>query len=264
MKALFVSSVVAQLFLITGQVWADYTLVLKNGRRLTIESYREEAGMIKFRGLGGEIAIPRDQIESIQDAGDKAATGFSVPTRAEPPRTATPQPTLNPNLGPKAVEQTPGTQKPDDARAQEEKEYQEKLRAITERLKQLREQYALETRGNTGPEPHLFTSEEAFRGHQQDLLSRLKDAQNNPGPVADAGPVNLVTSATEGAPPRTREIRPESRTEPIGPPPIENYTPREKLLSNLRRDIAEAQKQRQQLIDEMRAKNFDTGSLFIE
>jgi uncharacterized coiled-coil protein SlyX len=263
MRALIVTSVVTQLLLTVGQVWADYTVVLKNGRRLTIENYREDAGVIRFRGLGGEIAIPRDQIESIQDTGS-GATGFSVPTRSEPPTAQPSQPTLNPNLAPKLVEQAPGKQKTDEARAREEKEYQEKLKALTEKLKQLREQYAAATRGNTGSEPNLFTSEEAFRGHQQDLLSRLKDAQNNPGPAPDAGPEYLVTSATEGRAPQTREVRLPARTEPIGPPPIESYTPQEKLLSNLRRDIADTQKERQQLIDEMKAKNFDTGSLFLE
>ena len=263
MKHIFAASVAAQLLLPAATAWPDYTLILKNGRRITVQSYREEPGSIRFRGMGGEIAIPREQIESIQDAGPGAATGFTVPTHAEPAATQKSQPTLNPNLGPKVAERPTG-QKPDEARAREEKEYQEKLKALTERLKQLREQYALETRGNTGPEPHLFTTEEAFRGHQQDLLSRLKDAQNNPNPVPDAGPVNLVTSASEDAPPVTREVRPQARSEPIGPPPIESYTPREKLLSNLRREMADAQKERQQLIDEMKAKNFETGSLFLE
>src|SRR5580765_3956356 len=52
----------------TVPVWADYTLVLKNGRRITVQSYREEGRMIKFRGLGGDIGISRDQIQSIQKA----------------------------------------------------------------------------------------------------------------------------------------------------------------------------------------------------
>jgi hypothetical protein len=236
--------------------------VLKNGRRITVESYREEGGSIKFRGMGGEIGIAKEQIESIEDTGQSGATGFSVPTRAEiTPRKT--EPTLSPNLGPKA-EREPATQSIDDARAKEEKEYREKLKAITEKLKQLREQYARETRGNSGSEPYLFTTEEAFRGHQQDLLSRLKEAQQNPGPPPDAGPVNLITSSSQGAPPTTREVRPEPRSEPIGPPPIENYTAREKLLVDLRRQIVETEKQRDQLIEEMRAKNFDTGSLFLE
>ena len=36
---------------------AQYVLVLKNGRQITVQSYREDGTMIKFNGLGGEIGI---------------------------------------------------------------------------------------------------------------------------------------------------------------------------------------------------------------
>src|SRR5215475_14341968 len=51
-----------------GPVWADYTLILKNGRRITVQSYREEGRMIKFCSLGGDVGISKDQIQSIQKA----------------------------------------------------------------------------------------------------------------------------------------------------------------------------------------------------
>ena len=51
-----------------GPALADYTLVLKNGRRITVQSYREEGRMIKFHGLGGDIGISKDQIQSIEKA----------------------------------------------------------------------------------------------------------------------------------------------------------------------------------------------------
>ncbi|MEK7783570.1 MAG: hypothetical protein AAB279_06560, partial [Candidatus Binatota bacterium] len=61
-----------------GYLSADYTLILKNGRRITVESYREEGGMIKFRGLGGEIGISREQIQSILKAGEPQSRGMSL------------------------------------------------------------------------------------------------------------------------------------------------------------------------------------------
>src|SRR4030095_3935054 len=94
-----------------GLAWADYTLVLKNGRRITVQSYREEGRMIKFRGLGGNIGISKDQIQSIQ----KADPG---------------EPTLDQTQlqGSAAVPQTP--ERPpilEEEKAKEEKEYQQKL-----------------------------------------------------------------------------------------------------------------------------------------
>ncbi len=53
------------LFCWTGPLFADYTLLLKNGRRITVKSYREEGGKIKVYGLGWEMGFSRDQIESI-------------------------------------------------------------------------------------------------------------------------------------------------------------------------------------------------------
>jgi hypothetical protein len=51
---------------LTVPALADYTLILKNGRRITVETYRQEGRMIKFHALGGEIGISKDQIQSIE------------------------------------------------------------------------------------------------------------------------------------------------------------------------------------------------------
>ncbi len=53
------------LFCWTGPLFADYKLVLKNGRSITVQRYREEGGKIIVYSLGGEFAIAKDQIESI-------------------------------------------------------------------------------------------------------------------------------------------------------------------------------------------------------
>jgi hypothetical protein len=228
------------LFYWPSAVSAEYVVVLKNGRRITVQSYREEGSVIKFRGLGGEIGISKDQIQSIQKDDDQArpSTSFKGLEPTPPPAkgiTAENKKITPPSHDGKAAnsEEALAAQK-----AKEEKEYQEKLRELTERLKELRDRYAAETRGNTGPEPLLFTSEEAFRGHQDDLISRLRDAQKiAPGP----GPAVVTPQAV---------------------PPL--YTDRQKVLSELRNQIYELEKQRAALIEEMRQKKFDTGSLFLD
>ena len=110
----------------TGPVWADYTLVLKNGRRITVQSYREEGRMIKFRGLGGDIGISKDQIQSIQ--------------KADPGEPALEQTQLQePAAGPQAAERS---LTPEEEKAKEEKEYQQKLVELTGQLKEVRDRYS--------------------------------------------------------------------------------------------------------------------------
>jgi hypothetical protein len=225
---------------------ADYTLVLKNGGRITVQSYREEGGAIKFQGLGGEIGIGKDQIQAIRKSGeaDPAALDVSRPAPVssapvkEPVIDETQSKASVSEVKPPVPEETPAEQK-----AKEEKAYQEKIRHLTERLKELRERYSAETRGNKGPDPAFFTTEEAFQRHQDDLLSRLRDAQNNP-----AGP-GSTGAGVAGA--RSNDV----------PPP---YTERQRTLSELRNQTNQLENQRQSLIDEMRQKGFDTGSLFLE
>src|SRR5262245_32552075 len=57
---------------------ADYTIELKNGRRITVQTYREEAGMIKFTGLGGEIGLSKDQVLAIRPANPGDAGSFDI------------------------------------------------------------------------------------------------------------------------------------------------------------------------------------------
>jgi hypothetical protein len=128
-------------------------------------------------------------------------------------------------------------------REDEEKAYLQKVKEINEQLKQLRDHYALITRGNKGSEPSFFTTEEAFRGHQEDLLSRLRDAQFRAQGLPSGG------NAT--SPPFS-----------LNAPPA--YSEKQKELSDLRNRIGELEDQRQRLIDEMKAKNFDTASLLLD
>jgi hypothetical protein len=225
---------------------ADYTLVLKNGGRITVQSYREDGGIIKFKGLGGEIGIEKDQIQAIRQSGEadpaaldvsRPAPISSAPVKEPVIEEKEPKPPVPEGKLPVA-EETPAEQK-----AKEEKAYQEKIRQLTERLKELRDRYSAETRGNKGPDPAFFTTEEAFQRHQDDLLSRLRDAQNNPAGPGSTGAGVVGTSSNDVPPP---------------------YTERQRLLSELRNQMNQLENQRQSLIDEMRQKGFDTGSLFLE
>ncbi len=59
----------------SGSLFADYTIVLKNGGRITVKSYREEKEMVMLYGLGGEIGIARKRIQFIQQAGGSEPQG---------------------------------------------------------------------------------------------------------------------------------------------------------------------------------------------
>jgi hypothetical protein len=226
--------------------FADYTLLLKNGRRITVQSYREEGGTIKFPGLGGEIGIGKDQIQAIQKAGEDEKPTLNL-TRPEPP-TAVPTketPVEKKNAAPQSSEQKTADTENSLAqqRAKEQKALEVKLKDITDRLRQLNERYAAQTTGVTGPEPGFFTTEEAFRNHQEDLLSRLRDAQYRAQ--------GLAMGQNAATPPPVLDAPPA-------------YTQKQKELSDLRNQINQLANQRQSLIDEMREKGFDTGSLFLE
>ena len=49
--------VLAVIFYGAGILFAEYAVVLKNGRRITVKGYREETGRIMVYGLGGEFGI---------------------------------------------------------------------------------------------------------------------------------------------------------------------------------------------------------------
>jgi len=229
----------------TGVAQAQYLLVLKNGRQIHVQSYRDDGSMIKFSGLGGEIAISKNQVQTIRRAeegdrlGSLSLSVNQVPTTVapEPP----PRPTKAPDVKPPSV--SAGDGQLAKKRAEEEKAYQEKVKELTEQLKSLRERYSMMTRGTKGSEPSFFTTEEAFKGHQDDLLSRLRDAQNRAQ--------GLPTGSAATSPPFSLDA----------PPP---YTEKEKELSDLRTRIAQVENDRQKMIDEMKAKNFETGSLFLD
>ena len=225
---------------------AQYVLELKNGRQITVQSYREQGSMIKFPGLGGEIAISKDQVQSVRRASDadrKSASSLGFDqlrpaTPSQPAETAAQPSEIKPEAAAPSQAGPPMIEK-----AAEEKAYQEKIKELTAQLQELREQYAVRTRGNTGSDPQFFTTEEAFRGHQEDLLSRLRDAQFRAQ--------GLPSGSNATSPPLS-----------LTPPPA--YSETQKELSDLRNRMNQVDNERQRIIEEMKTKNFATGSLFLD
>jgi len=243
------------LYGLTEPASADYTIVLKNGRRISVQSYREEGRMIKFHGLGGEIGISKDQIQAIQKMGKSELNGLTLSgSEADSQPASVEQRGTTPEPGEKQLS-------PEEQRAKEEKEYQQKLSEIDAQLKEAWDRYMLETRGTTSRDPTLLTSKEEIRKLNEDALARLRDAENNP---VDPGVVDLTVQSpfsTLGT--TTRVLRPPPPNIPAfgSPPP---FTERERELSDLRNRILQLDQERRQLVEEMKQKNFWTGALSLE
>src|SRR5262249_13100066 len=192
-----------------------------------------------------EIAISKDQVETIRraEASDSTSTralsldGLSAKNPPEPP------PASSPPAESKAPAAVSLEQQQAKKRAQEAKAYEDRLKDLTTQLKELRDRYSMMTRGNQGPQPFFFTTEKAFKGQQEDLISRLRDAQNK----------------AQGLPTGSAATSPQFS---LDPPPA--YTARQQELSDLRSRITQIENERQKIIDEMRAKGFEVGSLFLE
>lgn len=231
---------------------AQYTLILKNGRRITVQSYREENGVIKFGGLGGEIGIGKDQIQSIRQ-GDTPTPGDLNLIRSETPT----QPAAY--APPSAQEGSAGkTPTREDERFREEKAYQEKITNLNDQLKAAQDRYSEIIRGTTSPDPTQLVTEEQIKARQDDAVARFKDAQNNP---SEPAPVKLLTpSPFTSLPPAVTEVQPTGRTvSPYEAP--QTFTDRQKELLDLRNQALEIEKERERLINEMRQKNLYTGSI---
>jgi hypothetical protein len=208
---------------------AQYVLLLKNGRQITVSSYREEGTMVKLFGLGGELGIPKDQILSITKAGESTRPGVSMIELEAAARESKPQ---KPSAPAAPVKDSAVSDEAKLAPApDEEKEYQRKLAEVTKKLEEAKEKYFKATQGG-GTSANL--SKEGISAWTMDLASRIHDSQKVAG---GGGP-----SSTPPTPP----YRP-------------NYTPKEKELSDLRAEIDDLQKQRDELIQEMKSKNIPTG-----
>lgn len=213
--------------------FADYTLVLKNGRRITAQSYREEGSTIKIHGLGGEFGIPKDQIQTILKGEQTEQRGLSM-SDLEALSRQTQTPAREPSVPPASDgKDAPALSEEKSAiEANEVQEYQKRLAEVTQKLETAKRQYLNATQGG-GTASNV--SNAGFSGWTADLGSRIRDSQNVPG---GGGPAD--TPLMEGF------------EKPV-------YTPKEKELSDLRRQIDSLQKERDGLIQEMRSKNIPTG-----
>jgi hypothetical protein len=240
-----------------GTANAQYVLELKNGRQITVQSYREEDSMIKFQGFGGEIGISRDQLKTIRKARAEGTAGLdiSAPEIAQEAEAR--------RLAEIRGKESSAAAKPineAEERAREEMEYRRRLAETTRELKEARSRYSLALRGTTSPDATQLVTEEQIRIHSADVSSRFKDAQRNP---TDPAPVKVLRPSPFSSLPPTVEYDVAGQVAPnLGRP--EPYTELERLLSDLRQRILQLEKERDRLIKEMQEKNFDTAGLFLD
>jgi hypothetical protein len=209
---------------------SQYLVVLKNGRQLTVQSYREEGSTVKIQGLGGELGIPKEQIQSISKSGQSDRPGLNlnnlesasrpVPAASKPPASA---PLSRPSEVTGSVDENAAVN------ADDEKEYRRRLAEVTQKLESARKRYFDATQGGGTP---ANVSREGLRAWTMDFASRIHDSQKVPG---------------GGGPPGT----------PPAKPYAPRYTPMEKELSDLRIEIDRLEKERNDLIQEMKSKNID-------
>lgn len=268
------------IFVSSTPVSADFILTLKNGRTVHVETYSENEGVITFSRYGGEIRLSREDVQSITPAVGGTTSRLTPPPSdvdpGEPPQLEPggeklALPGQKPNMegtmdAPPVTGQKVLT--PEDIkateRAEEEKQYRLKVEEITMRLKAMRDQYAVASRRTPGPEPSMLEGPEAIKARTADLNSRLKDAQRTPAGPNDRGDVRLEQpSPFTGAPPTTIDLKPGGFVKQVQPT-LTPYSPEEKQLSQLRGQILALEKERDRIIQEMKHKNFNTASLFLE
>ena len=240
--------------------------------------------MIKVYGIGGEIGIPRDQIQSILRAGEGDSRSLDLRGAENQSGAAESGATgRTPEREPRSEASGASASReesadPAEQKIKEEEMYRKRVEELTEQLKTAKDNYLSATRGTSSPNPMLLETDEAIRGRNDDLSSRLKDAQHNPAGPSDAGTVKLsVPSPFTGQPPTTTEILPNegystsglpiytpSIGQPSVNPPPPAYTDREKEFSDLRNRMNQLEKEREKLIEEMKQKNLETGNLFLE
>jgi hypothetical protein len=215
----------AFLFAWRGVADAQYVLVLRNGRQITVQSYREEGSMIKFGGLGGEIGLPKDEIKTILKAGQAGRPGLNISEleTAIPPAKA---PSQKPPPARDAAPRAPALEQTRTS-ADEAKEYQKRLAELNQKLDKANREYFDATQGG-GTASN--TSKEGLVSWAMDLASRIHDSQKVPGGGGDS-------------------------STPPTPPYAPVYTAKEKELSELRSQIDRLQKERDALIQEMKSKD---------
>jgi len=150
---------------------ADFTLVLKNGRRIIVRSYREEGSMIKIPALGGELGIPKSQIQSILKGADASEQGLSVPQLESSNRQASAS-TKEPSPTARDLKDAEGHGEGKPAAESEQENLQKRLAKVTRDLEAAEEQYFHATQGNG---TSTNSTKEGYKALTADLMSRLKE-----------------------------------------------------------------------------------------
>ncbi|MGH7774160.1 MAG: hypothetical protein ACREQA_18200 [Candidatus Binatia bacterium] len=268
----------AVIILYPGSLFANYTIVLKSGGRITVERYWEERGMVKFYGLGGEIGIAKQQIQTILQDRSAEPQGMVLAAVEEARSTVEERDLLQEQSGgglALADARATDLRIEKELRAQKEKDYQEMHDGITEAIKPRTDLHWLITRGKSTPDPTLLETLEALNGRIDDLKSRLKDAQHNPERARGTGIVNLMTNSAFAGQRETIELRHTGATRPgiVNAQPIgvgtigvrlPEYSDSERELSELRNQLNELYEERKRLIEEFKREGLSTGSLPYE
>ena len=184
--------------------------------------------MIKVPGLGGEVGIPRNQIQSITSGSANVPSLRLADIESKSQKTS--DSSGNSTGISSKVSPIPITSDGvnDKSHVEEEKEYKRKLAEVTQKLEAAKEQYIKATQGG-GTASNV--SKDGLKAWTMDLASRIHDSQKLPN---GGGP---------------------SSTPPT-PPYAPNYTSKEKELSELRVQIDNLQIEQNNLVEEMKSKNF--------
>jgi hypothetical protein len=145
-------------------ILADYTLVLKNGRRITVQSYREQGSTLHIQARGGEIGIPKDQVRAILKSGATDPTELNTSDLDRPvrqPQSPAPAPSDVRPSGP-TEETVGGDEAADD---------QQRLAEINKKLNAAQARYLAVSQGGGAA---ASATKEGYRAWTADLMSRLK------------------------------------------------------------------------------------------
>ncbi len=188
--------------------------------------------MVKIPGLGGEFGIPKNQIQTILKAG-ASERGLSITDLEASSRRGEVPVQKSAETLPQDVTGLPSSKETKPlVNAEEEIEYQKRLAEVTKKLEAAKQEYFDATQGG-GSASNL--SKEGWSGWIADLGSRIRDSQKVPGGGGPASTPPMPSSAPA-------------------------YTPREKKISDLRIQIDTLQKERDDLVAEMKSKNIPTGT----
>jgi hypothetical protein len=153
-------------------ILADYTLVLKNGRRITVQSYREQGSTLHIQARGGEIGIPKDQVQAILKSGETDPAELNIsdldrPVR-QPQSTA---PASSAGRSSASTEKPPLGELEETVGRDEAADDQQRLAEINKKLNAAQARYLAVSQGGGAA---ASATKEGYRAWTADLMSRLK------------------------------------------------------------------------------------------